>query len=192
VLALPLAACRSGAISDGSPAPSASPTARATASPTPVLWSTLKRRLNLPVVAPGNACPRSHGQTVSAAFGPGLDGGPVYPVGLGTAGTLGVVASDGSYIQKVLWVGAASYSGPVLIRGGRLDRPGWVKFALSGSRPVDELRLQEPTAASPGEEPGWREWPSSTYVPAAGCYAYQVDGIDFSRVIVFEARIGAD
>jgi hypothetical protein len=130
---------------------------------------------------------------VSAAFGPGLGGGPIYPVGLGTAGTLGVVASDGSYLQKVLWVGAASYSGPVLIRGGRLDRSGWVKFAQGmGSAPVVEMRLQEPTAGSPGEEPGWREWPSYTYVPAAGCFAYQVDGTSFSEVIVFEARIGAD
>jgi len=110
---------------------------------------------------------------------------------MGTAGTLGVLATDGSYRQKVLWVGAASYSGAVVIRGGRIDYPGWLKFALSGSSPVDELRLQEPTAGSPGEEPGWREWPSYTYVPAAGCFAYQVDGTSFSEVIVFEARIGA-
>jgi len=67
-----------------------------------------------------------------------------------------------------------------------------VKFALSGSPPVDELRLQEPTAGSVDEEPGWREWPSYTYVPAVGCFAYQVDGTSFSEVIVFEARIGAD
>jgi hypothetical protein len=46
------------------------------------------------------------------------------------------------------------------------------------------------TAGSPGEEPGWREWPSYIYVPAPGCFGYQVDGTSFSEVIVFEARIG--
>ncbi len=100
------------------PLPSPSPI------PTPVSWSALERPLNLPVLAAGTPCPRSRGQTVSSAYGPVLGAGPIYPV-MGSAGTLGVVPSDGSYLQKVLWVGAASYHGPVVIRGGRLDRPGW-------------------------------------------------------------------
>ena len=34
---------------------------------------------------------------------------------------------------------------------------------------------------------GWREWPSYTRVQTAGCFAYQVDGMGFSTVIVFRA-----
>ena len=35
---------------------------------------------------------------------------------------------------------------------------------------------------------GGRAWLSFTRVRAGGCYAYQVDGTNFSRVITFRAR----
>jgi hypothetical protein len=127
---------------------------------------------------------------VSAAYGIALGDGPVYPVGF-RDGVLSTYASDGMYVQKVLWVSTASYQGPVLIRGTRLDGPGVVQFATPGSVPTTEFKLLEPGATSPGEEAGWREWPSTTAVPQLGCYAYQVDGTSFSTVIVFEARMGA-
>jgi hypothetical protein len=150
-------------------------------------WASLETNLQLPVVASGAACPRSTGRVVSPAFGAGLGDGPVYPVGLATTGTLGVVADPNGFIQKVLWVASAAYPGPVLIRGGRLGATGVVQFGSGGSLPVDEFRLTEATAGSPGEEPGWREWPSYTYVPALGCYAYQIDGVGFTKIVVFEA-----
>jgi hypothetical protein len=86
-----------------------------------------------------------------------------------------------------VWVASATYSGPVLIRGGRLGATGVVQFGSGGTFPVEEFRLAEGTAGSPGEEPGWREWPSYTYVPALGCYAYQIDGVGFTKIVVFEA-----
>jgi hypothetical protein len=122
---------------------------------------------------------------VSAAFGLALGDGPVYPVGLDANGVLSTVTRDGVYLQKVLWVSAPSYQGPVLIRGSRLDGPGNVQFATGSAAPTNEFRLLEPGASSPGEGAGWREWPSYTEVPQPGCYAYQVDGIDFSSVVVF-------
>lgn len=127
---------------------------------------------------------------MSAAYGIAFGDGPVYPVGL-TDGVLSTDALDGMYRQKVLWVSAASYQGPVLIRGTRLGGPGVVQFSHGDSVPTTEFRVLEPGAASPDEEAGWREWPSYTTVPQPGCYAYQVDGTTFSTVIVFEARIGA-
>ncbi|MBI3745306.1 MAG: hypothetical protein HY264_02040 [Chloroflexi bacterium] len=112
----------------------------------------------------------------------------MYPVGLGTNGVLEVVAADaGGFMNKVLWVASSAYAGPVLIRGGRLGAAGAVQFGSGDTGPRDEFRLTEPWASSQGEEPDWREWPSYTFVPSLGCFAYQIDGVGFTKVIVFEA-----
>ncbi|HEV8688078.1 MAG TPA: hypothetical protein VGQ84_12440, partial [Gaiellaceae bacterium] len=34
---------------------------------------------------------------------------------------------------------------------------------------------------------GWRTWPGGTWLRTPGCYAWQIDGTDFSNVIVFDA-----
>ncbi len=178
------------------PTTTASTTASASASPAAqngsgdvaVDWSQLARPLNLPRLAADRTCPRSIGHQVSAAFGAAAGDGPIYPVGLGADGILNTVLRDGLYQQKVLWLGAPSYQGPVLIRGSRLDGAGTVQFALGDVGLVPELKLMEPTASSSDGPAGWREWPSSTAVPNPGCYAYQVDGTNFTTVIVFEAR----
>jgi hypothetical protein len=87
--------------------------------------------------------------------------------------------------NKVLWWVTSAYTGPVLIRGRRLDGPERVRFEL-GSPPPLELRIH------PGKgtryTKGARDRPSYTRVRAPGCYAYQIDGTSFSRVIIFEAR----
>jgi len=46
------------------------------------------------------------------------------------------------------------------------------------------MRLLKPTA-NPGH--AWRQFPSYTRVRARGCYAYQIDGTNFSTVVVFRA-----
>ena len=165
-------------------APAASPS---TSDP----WMGLETALRLPTVPAGQACPRASGRIVSPAFGEALGDGPVYPVGLGADGVLHVVAASAGYLQKVLWVASPAYLGPVLIRGGRIDGPGGVQFSAGQAVPAPEFRLDQATATSEGEEPGWREWPSSTYVPSPGCYAYQIDGAGFTKIVVFEAVSGA-
>ncbi|MDQ6806340.1 MAG: hypothetical protein M3065_15565, partial [Actinomycetota bacterium] len=87
---------------------------------------------------------------------------------------------------RATWVAAPSYTGPVLIRGGRVGGAGVVGFG-EGHVPVDELQLLSASSSSSGEPSGAREWPSFTRVRSAGCYAYQVDGTNFSEVIVFQA-----
>jgi hypothetical protein len=85
----------------------------------------------------------------------------------------------------VLWIVNSSYMGPVLIRGEQLDGPHAVGFSL-GDGPAAYTDLQFP----PGKRYGyqrWQEWPSATRLQASGCYAYQVDGITFSEVIIFRA-----
>ena len=186
IVGMLVGACQSTVVS------SATVQARSPVSITPAAidWAALARAVQIPHLAPGAACPRSSGRHVSAAYGIALGEGPVYPIGLAD-GVLSTYAVDGTYRQKVLWVSAASYQGPVLIRGARLDGSDVVQFSTGDSGPTSEFRLLEPGARSSNQEAGWREWPSYTTVPRLGCYGYQVDGTSFSSVIVFEARIGA-
>jgi hypothetical protein len=88
---------------------------------------------------------------------------------------------------RVEWIAAASYRGPVLIRGRRIDGVGAVGFG-EGRVPNDELQLLQSGQQVPKPPGGGRAWMSFTRVRATGCYAYQVDGTSFSRVIVFRAR----
>ncbi len=193
--ALFLAACSSGG--SGSRAPGVS-TAPVAGSGTPTgIWETLKERpLRLPNLARGGACPKTPGEQISPAFGPALGTGPIYPVGLGTDGVLffnyppdprsGFAGSDWGG-EKVLWVSSPAYQGPALIRGHQIDGPNGLRFE-EGINPPEELRLPE-EGGTVAEEPGWRHWPSYTRLRAPGCYAYQVDGLDFSYTIVFEAVV---
>ena len=70
---------------------------------------------------------------------------------------------------------------PLLVRGQRLDGPGELRFVWQlGHEPAPELRrdvypVEAGTAAS-----------FTVVVPSPGCWAYQVDGADFTDVLVFE------
>ena len=81
---------------------------------------------------------------------------------------------------KVLWFVAPRYRGPVLIRGGRLEQPGRLRFER-GKVPPLEMRIQKAK--------GPRDRPSYTRLRAPGCYAYQIDGTTFSRIVVFQAAL---
>jgi hypothetical protein len=70
---------------------------------------------------------------------------------------------------------------PLLLRGQRLDGPGELRFVWQvGHEPAPELRrdvyrVEGGTAAF-----------FTVVVPSPGCWAYQVDGEDFTEVLVFE------
>jgi hypothetical protein len=53
----------------------------------------------------------------------------------------------------------------------------------TGMEPAPELRIEASATAN-----GWRNQPSYTRLEAPGCYMYQVDGLNFSEAIIFEAR----
>jgi hypothetical protein len=126
--------------------------------------------------------------------------GPVYPGSLGPAGEL-AIAEPGDPIsgftgpyggQKVGWlIDPSRYTGPVLIRGVRLDRddPDGVRF-WDGLDPATAMQL--PAGPSGSSIPGldWTFWPSYTRVKEPGCYAWQVDGVDFSYRVTFLAVRG--
>jgi hypothetical protein len=91
---------------------------------------------------------------------------------------------DGWHQLKTLWFGNPSYQGPVLIRGRQLDGSNPVVF---GEEPA-LMDPQLPPGPTVNGERGFREWPGATWLRAPGCYAWQVDGMGFTNVIVFEAQ----
>jgi hypothetical protein len=155
-------------------------------------WHRLERPLRIPMIAAGAPCPTSaaHGDLSRIGFGgPAWGDGPAYPV-LGSierpllryvypippSSTFFGSAWAGN---KVLWAVEDVYRGPLLIRGLQLDGPNEVRFD-DGLVPSREMRVSRP--------PGPAGRPSFTRVRAPGCYGYQVDGVGFGSVVVFEAR----
>jgi hypothetical protein len=167
-------------------------------------WAKLHRPLHLPKVAPGASCPVSRVARVDFekyGVAKGIGPGPAYPIGFTQPGSrlqfpyppdpAGEFAGSSWSGTKVLWFVTPRYRGPVLIRGGRLDRPDRLRFDR-GKVPPKEMRI--PRNASGGwppgvEDKGQRYRPSYTRLRAPGCYAYQIDGTTFSRVIVFKAEL---
>ena len=169
------------------------------------LWKKLYRPLHLPAVAAGESCPVS---AVDAEFNfdkygvaRGIGRGPAYPIGFSQPGSVlqyldpppvnSEFAGSKWNGQKVLWFVAPRYRGPVLIRGRRLDAPDVLRFER-GKVPPAELRIRSgfSLVGNPGVNNfGQRYRPSYTRFRAPGCYAYQIDGTTFSRVVVFQARL---
>lgn len=142
------------------------------------------------------------GGNPAKAVGIALGQGPVYPVvGMSTPppnpGGVADLGSDfhtlGWYLHKTLWAISPRYDGPVLIRGRRIDRSGRVRFGGDEATARTSVRTSEAALRIPAQSnPGWRYYPTTTLLPDAGCYAYQIDGTGFSDVIVFRASITTD
>lgn len=159
-------------------------------------WHELHRRLHLPQLAAGAACPvstvdrRVDWERISIFGGSGIGRGPVYP-GLGSSGgrftATTAYSFGGSWFGgKVFWYVKPSYRGRVLIRGRRLDGPESLRFN-GGMRPR-ELRIKRNATVSwQGQPPGSRGVPSIVRVRASGCYGVQIDGVRFSRIVVLAA-----
>jgi hypothetical protein len=145
----------------------------------------LRRPLKLPRVSADEPCPRTPGGRPNPDVAIALGSGPVYPVLGFEAGkrvvelTADELRGD-SYWQKTLWAVDPEYDGPVLIRGRGISPPQKMGFGYD-NREFPELRFPA------HETDRWRYGPSVTILPGPGCYAFQVDGTDFSGVILFEA-----
>jgi hypothetical protein len=154
-------------------------------------WSTLRRPLSLPAARSDPQCRASAGRKVQSGVADALGDGPVYPIGLGTAGHLSLANAfkrDDVFYWKVLWISGPNYQGRVLIRGERLDGSGGVVFGSADVFGWEELQLPvEAWATGADLDAGWRMWPSYTGTLSAGCFGYQVDGEDFTVHLTFEA-----
>jgi hypothetical protein len=122
---------------------------------------------------------------VGAVTGPG----PLYPV----YGNREVVRISDAKIEggwayvKTLWVARRSvYDGPAIVRGQEIDGSAQIRFG-NGSNPADELILSGGDQEQP-DAPGWNQWPTYARMKPGryGCFAYQIDGLDFSEVVVFQ------
>lgn len=135
-------------------------------------------------VAPGQTCPKSGTVAVSPYFGPVGGPGPVYVVGNTAFYTRG---DDGTLRAKVAWISRPEYTGPALIRGRRIDAPGDVRFMPGGGAITSELHFEYDTRVrAAGSEQGWRFLPSTVLLSGTGCYEFQIDGLDWSVVVVMD------
>ena len=165
------------------------------------VWHRLQRPLHIPSIAPGASCPTSPRDPrgdlarIIGYAGAAWGQGPAYPAGLGAdarplLGYLDPIPKSSEFFgsgwfgNKVLWVVDRAYRGPVLIRGRRLDGPEELRFDR-GPSPTRELRIGAAPSIAPAAA---RDRPSYTRLRAPGCYAYQIDGLGLSYLIVFEAK----
>jgi hypothetical protein len=146
----------------------------------------LNRPLHFPVLRPGQACPATSGSVVSTpAFeGFALGQGPVRPLiamsGDLRAGVTDMTRASPWFAFKTDWFSVPSYQGPFVIRATRLGGSGQVGMGETPN--VGPLVM--PPGPSVNDDKGWRNAPGDTWVRAPGCYAWQVDGLTFSEVIV--------
>lgn len=162
-------------------------------------WSQLRRRaLAIPSLSPGATCPVSArtGDLAKEGLGgfPAWGAGPAYPAFDPPHSEIQQTYKFGPEpeyaewgVEKVIWGVDPRYVGPVLVRGRQLDGPNELRFE-NGSpgftreqtlHPATELRLV-----------GGYGHPAVTRSRQLGCYAYQADGIGFSRTIVFAIVAG--
>jgi hypothetical protein len=148
------------------------------------VWTSLRRPVRVPTLGRNGTCPVAHPANNDFArygVGHGIGPGPAYPIGV-AGGTIAITWRGNDVdaalwgVQKVLWFVRPSYHGPVLVRGIGLDNPYTVRFERDRIPPA-ELRLPE----------GTRNRPSYVRIRKPGCYAFQIDGLTFSRSIVFRA-----
>jgi hypothetical protein len=156
--------------------------------------TSLRRPLHLPHLGPSGRCPTSRGRRFSnsqfggTALGPPplqplIVGGPAASVNQGVI-TFGPSNHRGWYAVKTLWFARPNYQGPAFLRGRQLDGRHKIVFGEAPSL-IDPQLPPGPTLNGMN---GWREWPGGTWLRAAGCYAWQIDGLHFSHVVVFQAR----
>jgi hypothetical protein len=152
-----------------------------------------------PAALVGGRCPASRGrQFETSEFGGLALGGPPVQPDLGILprdvrrARQGIVVfrdapSDGWHGVKTLWFATPHYRGPLLIRGRQLGGSGSVAFGQGGAA------VRDPQIPPGRTRNGvrYRQWPGGTWIRSSGCYAWQVDGVGFSHVIVFKAVIAS-
>jgi len=161
------------------------------AGPAGPIPAVLNRPLHFPALRPGQRCPASRGSPVSTDLfgGIALGNGPVRVIIAGAGDVRHGVADLGPTIAppwlglKTLWFSVPAYQGPFIIRAERLGRPGPVAL---GEGPLIAPLVVPPGPTLNGGE-GWRTAPGGLWVKTPGCYAWQVDGLDFSEIITVRA-----
>lgn len=156
----------------------------------------LNRPLHFPVLGPGQRCPASPGRPVTIGDDTGTEqgNGPVRMLtGASRHGVAGLLAHTSSppwLGLKTTWFSVPAYQGPFVVRAKRLGHPGPV--SQGGIPPVIAPLVVPPgptisTVPRSNGRPGYREVITVLWVRSPGCYAWQVDGLRFSEIIVLRA-----
>jgi hypothetical protein len=149
----------------------------------------LRRPPHFPVLRAGQRCPASPGTPVNNSIFQGIarGTGPVRVLVGGTRrGTADLINPSSAppwLALKTLWFSLPAYQGPFVIRARRLGRPGPVAL---GEGPV-AAPLVVPPGPTLNSGLGYRTVPGGLFVKTPGCYAWQVDGLTFSEIIVIRA-----
>ena len=140
----------------------------------------VERPLDLPSIQPDETCPVAELADDDEFLPAVLGAGPAY---LQPHDQLDEITIEARFST---WISDSAYQGNILVKGQRIDLPGSIQFVDPGWA-RDYLPLSN-SWASPleGGPDGWRSWQAMPSVMALGCYALQLDGEDFSQVIVFE------
>jgi hypothetical protein len=152
-------------------------------------WTSLRRQLHVPHLTASGGCPvADSAQVVDRQALNGRE--PAFLMGVGYAppGVIYMGAPDatGWRGQKTPWLVPLAYDGPVLVRGVRVDRAGPMRFAKGYGEHLTELRYA--SGENNGTSAGHRFLAGTSLFRAAGCYAFQIDGTSFSRVVVMRVR----
>ena len=174
------------------------------------------RPLNQPALAADGSCPSDSFHDVKAVVTSGK-GGPNFGFGPGPAYLSGITQLYPGGFDNEIWMIDASYRGPVLVRGHQMNGNQVVSFqepttfsganfSSAGAPPpgpaVDTVTIDGaaiafyPELDLPGADAiyphgSWRLFFARTHIDAPGCYAFQLDGLTFSTVIVFHVADAA-
>ncbi len=87
---------------------------------------------------------------------------------------------DGWTRLKSAWTGEAAYTGPIFIHGREIG--GTNPLGFGANFPLDTDPYFSSAPSGDIFDTGYVD------VKAPGCYAIQVDGVDFSEIIVFQVQ----
>ena len=168
------------------------------------------RPLKPPPMGAGGACPTTSVHDLNPVISGGKGKGPNFGFGPGPAYLSGINQLYPGAFDNELWLIDPGYRGPVLVRGRQLngaqvvsfqeptDYPGQ-GFSSAGSSPPGQpvatvtiegspipfyRELDLPAASSTDAQGYWRMFFARTHIELPGCYAFQLDGLNYSVAIV--------
>jgi hypothetical protein len=152
----------------------------------------IARPIRFPTVTSLATCPISPGRIISPNLGLAAGTGPLFVVAVDGNGNVDYVP-PGHWgdnlglggMAKTLWIFPAGFSGPVFVRGQRLDAAGKVWFNALGGPALSELQILVPLGQSSPPYQQYGDWYIRFNTP--GCYGLQVDWSRGTERIIFRA-----
>ena len=210
LFALLSVACGARATGGVVTSPASSPSATTPVSPASSLAELRNRPFNAPVLGANGDCPSTQSHDLSPVVSGAKGKGPGFGFGPGPAYLSGIVMFYPGAFDNEIWLIEPTYLGPVLIRGRQVNGAQVISFqeptffpnqgfSSAGSsppgQPVTTVTIQgspipffqelDLPASTPADAVGlWRMFFARTHIEAPGCYAFQLDGLSFSLVIV--------